>query len=120
MEKHKFNTIMNVGNPCSHEIGCDDAVKRATLMDYKKWLDEVVAVYKRLVELDEQGGEDVGLCVANIKSSIDEYINIHVFEGLQALADAVGAVIIRDETEPGNHEYYFIYDGCKVFSLEVR
>ena len=89
-------------------------------MDYKKWLDEVVAVHKRLVELDEQGGEDVSLCVANIASSSEDYIRIHVFNGLQALADAVGTVIERDATEPGNHEYYFIYDGCKVFSLEVR
>ena len=87
-------------------------------MDYKKWLDEVVAVHKRLVELDEQGGEDANLCIGTIKDW--DYINIHIFKGLHELANAVGAVIERDESEDSNHEYYFIYDGCKVFSLEVR
>jgi hypothetical protein len=90
-------------------------------MDYKKWLDDVVETYKRLVELDKQGGKDVVLCISDIDDVVSHEIRIHIFRGIRKLADAVGAELFeQSETSYRNHEFYFLYNGCRLFSLEDR
>lgn len=85
-------------------------------MDYKKWLDEVVKAHKKLVEADNENPDEVCMCLGTIKHWNDGTPSIHIYRGLEALAESVGAKIKSDAFD----RYYFEYDGCRVYSLEVR
>ena len=114
MEKHKFNTTMKVGNPCSHEIGCDDAVKRATLMYYKKWLDKAVKIYKIAANMSDVN-DDVALCHFSKAS-----IRIHIYKGIELLAEAVGENITVSDHSDLYLEHGFEYEGCRVFQIKEK
>ena len=114
MEKHKFNMIMKVGNPCSHEIGCDDAVESATLMDYKKWLDKVVKIYKIAANMSDVNNAVV-LCGFR-----KEDIGIHIYKGIELLAKAVGEKITVSDHSDLLLEHGFEYEGCRIFQLKEK
>ena len=85
-------------------------------MNYKEWLDEVVAVHKKLVELDNVMPDEVSLCLGTINDVFNDTVGVHIFRGLKKLAEAVGAEIKSDAYD----KYFFEYDGCRIYSLEVR
>lgn len=85
-------------------------------MNYKEWLDEVVEAHKKLVELDDEMPDEVSLCLGTIKFVFNDVVCIHIYKGLKRLAEAVGAEIKSD----AYNEYFFEYDGCRIYSLGVR
>ena len=90
MEKHKFN------------------------MDYKKWLDKAVKIHKIAANMSDVK-DDVVLCGFR---NVD--IRIHVFRGIELLAEAVGEKITVSDHSDLLLEHGFEYKGCRVFQLKEK
>ena len=90
MEKHKFN------------------------MDYKKWLDKAVKIHKIAANMSDVD-DNVVLCGFR-----NQDIRIHVFRGIELLAEAVGEKITVSNHSDLYLEHGFEYEGCRVYQLEEK
>ena len=80
----------------------------------KNWLDKVIELQKELEKV-AVFSDDLRICTGNIGESV------HVFEGIEQLAEAVGEEIktkFLDDEYP--IEKYFMYKGMNVFQLEKK
>lgn len=76
-----------------------------------RMLDQIVTTHKAyLTALQQSEGDSIRFCKCD---------DVHVYEGIEYLADAAGAVCIctdrKDDTYP--LEYFFIYKGVKFFQI---
>ena len=77
----------------------------------KAWLDENIAIRKRLVELDNFN-EEMQLCTVNKENTL------HVYKGIEIIAELLGKVLVETEFDDDiPYKYYFMYDGVEVFQL---
>ena len=84
-------------------------------MDYKKWLDKAVKLHKIAANMSDVNG-DVVLCGFRNKD-----IGIHVYKGIELLAEAVGKKITESDHSDEYLECGFEYEGCRVYQLkEIR
>ena len=83
-------------------------------MDYKKWLDKAVKVHKITANMSDVN-DDVVLCAFRAKD-----IRIHVFRGIELLAEAVGEKITVSNHSDFLLEHGFEYKGCRVYQLKEK
>ena len=79
----------------------------------KAWLDLNISIRKQLAEAQELNN-NISLCTLNRENTV------HVFEGIELIADALGFELLADEKwEDDDHPYfyYFMYGEFKVFQL---
>lgn len=79
----------------------------------KEWLDLNISIRRQLIET-ENLNEQVQLCRPNKENTL------HVYKGIDILADVVGAeLLLREDLEDEEYPYYhyFMYDGFEVFQM---
>lgn len=98
-----------------------------TDVDVIEWLDNIVEAFKRLNEcrydlyygkLDREKGE----YEKHIELCSNDNPRLHVFDGIDTLAEIVGCELKqfnRDE-EDYPYEYYFTYKNVHVFQLNTK
>ncbi len=81
--------------------------------DVKEWLDANIELRKKLPEY-EDFNEQIQLCGFGRKNTL------HVFKGIDIIADVVGAELQQKEDwedEERPYYYYFMYEGFEVFQM---
>ena len=76
----------------------------------KEWLDLHISIRRQLIEAEHLNE----LCRPNKENTL------HVYKGIDILADVVGAeLLLREDLEDEEYPYYhyFMYDGFEVFQI---
>lgn len=98
-----------------------------TDVDVIEWLDNIVEAFKRLNEcrydlyygkLDRKKGE----YEKHIELCSNDNPRLHVFDGIDTLAEIVGCELKRFDLDDGEYpyEYYFTYKDVYVFQLDAK
>lgn len=83
--------------------------------DYRMWLDSII---KKKIQLNRlKQCEDVAL-VTDV-DMLNGWPEIHVFEGIETLASALGAELVTEPMEAHGYPFkkYFNYRGSVVYQL---